>query len=194
RVRLGEVASWIYGNPSGRLLLLGVTGTSGKTTSTYLIESGFSHAGHVTGLIGGVELRIGGRAEQSKLTTPEATDLQALLAVMAERRVTAAAMEVSSHALALGRVGGTSYEVAVFTNLTQDHLDFHPDMDAYFAAKRRLFEAGPRAAVINVDDPYGRTLAADVDAVTIAIDHDADLRARDVRFGLDGSTFSVDGL
>ncbi len=129
RARLGEVSSWVYGNPSGRLQLIGVTGTSGKSTSTYLIESGFSHAGHSTGLIGGVELRVGGVVEPSKLTTPEATDLQALLAVMAERRVSAAAMEVSSHALALGRVAGTSFEVAVFTNLSQDHLDFHADME-----------------------------------------------------------------
>ena len=198
RVRLGEVASWIYGNPSGRLLLLGVTGTSGKTTSTYLIESGFSHAGHVTGLIGGVELRIGGRAEQSKLTTPEATDLQALLAVMAERRVTAAAMEVSSHALALGRVAGTSYEVAVFTNLSQDHLDFHQDMESYFDAKTELFM--PRYAksgVVNIDDEHGRLLVgrAQIPVTTFSAlgRSSADWRAADVRCGADGSTFCVIG-
>ncbi len=198
RVRLGEVASWIYGNPSGRLLLIGVTGTSGKTTSTYLIESGFSHAGHLTGLIGGVELRIGGVAEQSKLTTPEATDLQALLAVMAERRVTAAAMEVSSHALALGRVAGTSYEVAVFTNLSQDHLDFHPDMESYFDAKTELFM--PRYAtsgVVNIDDEYGRLLVgrAQIPVTTFSAfgRSSADWRAADVRCGADGSTFCVIG-
>ena len=122
-----------------KLLLIGVTGTSGKTTTTYLIESGLRMAGHVTGLVGGVETRIAGTVEPSKLTTPEATDLQAALAVMAERKVTAAVMEVSSHALALGRVAGTSFEVAVFTNLSQDHLDFHHDMDGYFAAKAELF-------------------------------------------------------
>jgi UDP-N-acetylmuramoyl-L-alanyl-D-glutamate--2,6-diaminopimelate ligase len=198
RARLGEVASWIYGNPSGRLLLIGVTGTSGKTTSSYLIESAFSHAGHLTGLIGGVETRIGGQVEPSKMTTPEATELQALLAVMAERRVTAAAMEVSSHALALGRVAGTSYEVAVFTNLSQDHLDFHPDMESYFDAKAALFT--PRYAksgVVNLDDEYGRLLIgrAQIPVTTFsAIGRStADWRAADVRCGADGSTFCVIG-
>ncbi|HEX5190897.1 MAG TPA: Mur ligase family protein, partial [Streptosporangiaceae bacterium] len=160
RARLGEVAAWVYGDPSGKLLLIGVTGTSGKTTTTYLIESGLRMAGHVTGLVGGVETRIGAAVEPSKLTTPEATDLQAAFAVMAERKVTAAVMEVSSHALAFGRVAGTSFEVAVFTNLSQDHLDFHQDMDSYFAAKAELFTPRyARSAVVNVDDPRGRRLA-----------------------------------
>ena len=106
RARLGEIACWVYGDPSSRLRLIGVTGTSGKTTSTYLIESGLRAAGHLTGLVGGVELRIGPERLASSLTTPEAPDLQALFAVMVERGVTAAAMEVSSHSLALGRVGG----------------------------------------------------------------------------------------
>ena len=127
RARLGEVASWVYRHPSARLLLIGVTGTSGKTTTTYLLESALRRAGHLTGLIGGVETRIAGATEQSKLTTPEAADLQALFAAMVERGVTAAAMEVSSHALALGRVSGTSYEVAVFTNLSQDCLLYTSD-------------------------------------------------------------------
>ena len=139
RGKLGEVSCWVYGNPSSRLRLIGVTGTSGKTTSTYLLESGLRAAGHQTGLIGGVETRIGRDRLPSSLTTPEAPDLQALFAVMAERGVTAAAMEVSSHSLALGRVGGTSFDVAVFTNLSQDHLDFHPDLEDYFRAKASLF-------------------------------------------------------
>jgi UDP-N-acetylmuramoyl-L-alanyl-D-glutamate--2,6-diaminopimelate ligase len=202
RARLGEVASWVYGNPSGRLLLIGVTGTSGKTTSTYLIESGFSRAGFQTGLIGGVETRIAGQPYgdlgPSKLTTPEATELQALLAVMAERQVTATAMEVSSHALTLGRVGGTSFEVAVFTNLSQDHMDFHPDMDSYFAAKTELFT--PRYAksgVVNVDDDYGRLLVSrsqiPVTTFSAAGRSEADWRAVDVRCGADGSNFQVVG-
>jgi UDP-N-acetylmuramoyl-L-alanyl-D-glutamate--2,6-diaminopimelate ligase len=198
RSRLGEVSSWVYGNPSGRLLLIGVTGTSGKTTSTYLIESGLRQAGHLTGLIGGVEIRVGGVAEPSKLTTPEATDLQALLAVMAERRVSAATMEVSSHALALGRVAGTSYDVAVFTNLSQDHLDFHEDMDSYFAAKAELFT--PRYAgsgVVNIDDKHGRLLVArariPVTTFSALGRADADWRAVDVRCGADGSSFQVVG-
>jgi len=159
RGKLGEVSCWVYGNPSSRLRLIGVTGTSGKTTSTYLLESGLRAAGHQTGLIGGVETRIGRDRLPSSLTTPEAPDLQALFAVMAERGVTAAAMEVSSHSLALGRVGGTSFDVAVFTNLSQDHLDFHPDLEDYFRAKASLFMP-PVLGVINIDDKYGRRLAS----------------------------------
>src|SRR5215472_8697070 len=161
RDRLGDVACWIYGDPSTRMRLIGVTGTSGKTTTSYLAEAGLRAAGHMTGLIGGVELRAGGERFASKLTTPEAPDLQALLAVMVERGVTGAAMEVSSHSLALGRVAGTRYEVAVFTNLSQDHLDFHAGFEDYFQAKAQLFT--PRYAgvgVVNVADRYGRRLAA----------------------------------
>jgi UDP-N-acetylmuramoyl-L-alanyl-D-glutamate--2,6-diaminopimelate ligase len=198
RARLGEVAAWVYDDPSGKLLLIGVTGTSGKTTTTYLIESGLRMAGHVTGLVGGVETRIAATVEASKLTTPEATDLQAAFAVMAERKVTAAVMEVSSHALALGRVAGTSFEVAVFTNLSQDHLDFHEDMDSYFAAKAQLFTpAYAKSAVVNVDDARGRRLAnrAAVPMTTFSAGGlpEADWRAVDVRCGADGSTFQVVG-
>ena len=198
RARLGEVAAWVYGDPSAKFQLIGVTGTSGKTTTTYLIESGLRMAGHVTGLVGGVETRIADEVVPSKLTTPEATDLQAAFGVMAERKVTAAVMEVSSHALALGRVAGTSFEVAVFTNLSQDHLDFHEDMDSYFAAKARLFTSGyARSAVINVDDPYGRRLAnrAAVPITTYSAGglSESDWRAADVRCGADGSTFQVVG-
>ncbi|HEV2255923.1 MAG TPA: UDP-N-acetylmuramoyl-L-alanyl-D-glutamate--2,6-diaminopimelate ligase [Streptosporangiaceae bacterium] len=196
RGKLGEVSCWVYGNPSSRLLLIGVTGTSGKTTSTYLLESGLRAAGHQTGLIGGVETRIGRDRLPSSLTTPEAPDLQALFAVMAERAVTAAAMEVSSHSLALGRVGGTSFDVAVFTNLSQDHLDFHPDLEDYFRVKASLFMP-PVLGVINIDDKYGRRLAssAPVPITTFsALGRDeADWRAVDVRSGADGSTFRVIG-
>ncbi len=198
RARLGAVAAWIYGNPSGRLLLIGVTGTSGKTTTTYLLESGLRAAGHSTGLVGGVETRIAGTAVASRLTTPEATDLQAFFAVMAEAGVTAAAMEVSSHALALGRVAGTSYDVAIFTNLSQDHLDFHHSMEEYFAAKAALFTpAYARAGVVNIDDPHGRQLAArpliPLTTFSAAGDPAADWRADDVRGGADGATFRVIG-
>jgi UDP-N-acetylmuramoyl-L-alanyl-D-glutamate--2,6-diaminopimelate ligase len=196
RGKLGEVSCWVYGNPSSRLRLIGVTGTSGKTTSTYLLESGLRAAGHQTGLIGGVETRIGRDRLPSSLTTPEAPDLQALFAVMAERGVSAAAMEVSSHSLALGRVAGTSFDVAVFTNLSQDHLDFHPDLEDYFRAKASLFMP-PVLGVINIDDKYGRRLAssAPVPVTTFsALGRDeADWRAVDVRSGADGSTFRVIG-
>ena len=198
RARLGEVACWVYGDPSRRLRLIGVTGTSGKTTTSYLTEAGLRMAGHVTGLIGGVETRIGSQVQASELTTPEATDLQALLATMAERGVTAAAMEVSSHALALGRVAGTHYDVAVFTNLSQDHLDFHTGLEDYFAAKAELFT--PRyagAGVVNLDDAYGRRLAASapipITTFSAAGDPAADWRAASVRVGADGSTFAIIG-
>jgi UDP-N-acetylmuramoyl-L-alanyl-D-glutamate--2,6-diaminopimelate ligase len=196
RGKLGEVSCWVYGDPSSRLRLIGVTGTSGKTTSTYLLESGLRAAGHQTGLIGGVETRIGRDRLPSTLTTPEAPDLQALFAVMAERGVTAAAMEVSSHALALGRVAGTSFDVAVFTNLSQDHLDFHVDLEDYFRAKASLFMP-PVLGVINLDDRYGRRLASSalvpVTTFSATGKDEADWRAVDVRSGADGSTFRVIG-
>jgi UDP-N-acetylmuramoyl-L-alanyl-D-glutamate--2,6-diaminopimelate ligase len=196
RARLGEIASWLYGDPSSRLRLIGVTGTSGKTTSTYLIESGLRAAGHLTGLVGGVETRVGRDRLPSSLTTPEAADLQALFAVMAERGVTAATMEVSSHALALGRVAGTSFDVAVFTNLSQDHLDFHADLEDYFQAKASLF-VPPVIGVVNIDDSCGRRLAssAPVPVTTFSAGGkaEADWRAVDVRSGADGSTFRLIG-
>jgi UDP-N-acetylmuramoyl-L-alanyl-D-glutamate--2,6-diaminopimelate ligase len=196
RARLGEIACWVYGNPSSRLRLIGVTGTSGKTTSTYLLESGLRAAGHLTGLVGGVELRIGQDRLASSLTTPEAPDLQALFAVMVERGVTAAAMEVSSHSLSLGRVAGTSFDVAVFTNLSQDHLDFHADLEDYFRAKASLFMP-PVIGVVNIDDKYGRKLASSalVPVTTFSASgaDEADWRAVDVRSGADGSTFRLIG-
>jgi len=196
RARLGEIACWVYGDPSSRLRLIGVTGTSGKTTSTYLIEAGLRAAGHLTGLVGGVELRAGTERLASSLTTPEAPDLQGLFAVMTERGVTAAAMEVSSHSLALGRVAGTAFDVAVFTNLSQDHLDFHADMEDYFRAKASLFMP-PILGVVNIDDKYGRRLAAEAPVPVTTFSpsgrEDADWRAVDVRSGADGSTFRLVG-
>jgi UDP-N-acetylmuramoyl-L-alanyl-D-glutamate--2,6-diaminopimelate ligase len=182
---LGTVARDVYADPSAGLLLLGVTGTNGKTTTAYLLESALRAAGHVTGLVGTIETRVGDEMVPSVRTTPEATDLQALFAVMRERGVDAAAMEVSSHALALGRVDGTTYDVAGFTNLSQDHLDFHRDLEDYFAAKARLFTPRlARAAVVNVDDAYGARLARmagdaglDVTTVSTADDGQAHWRA-----------------
>ncbi len=198
RARLGAVAAWIYGHPSRRLTIIGVTGTSGKTTTTFLIESGLRAAGLRAGLIGGVQTRIDGAEFASRLTTPEATDLQALLAVMAERGVTGVAMEVSSHALVLGRVAGTRFDTAVFTNLSQDHLDFHETIDDYFAAKAELFTpAYSRAGVVNIDDSYGRRLAArpQIPLTTFSASGSqaADWRASHVRTGTDGSSFCVIG-
>ncbi|MGH3344745.1 MAG: Mur ligase family protein, partial [Carbonactinosporaceae bacterium] len=198
RERLGEVAAWVYDRPSEDLLLVGITGTNGKTTTAYLLESGLRAAGHRSGLIGTVETRIGDDVVSSIHTTPEATDLQALLAVMRERDVSAVAMEVSSHALALHRVAGTTYDVAVFTNLSQDHLDFHTDIDDYFHSKAGLFTAGyARAGVVNVDDPYGRVLAdrAEIPVTTYSPSGDpaADWRAEGLTPAPSGTGFVVTG-
>lgn len=160
RAAIGAVAAEVYHHPSRHLTVIGVTGTSGKTTTCYFLEGALAAAGRRVGLIGTVGARIDGQPVPSALTTPEAPDLQTLFAVMRERGVDTVAMEVSSHALALGRVDGTHFEVGAFTNLTQDHLDFHGDMEHYFAAKRLLFDGRARAEVVVVDDEYGRRLAA----------------------------------
>ena len=163
RAVLGTVAATVYGNPSERLRVIGVTGTSGKTTTTYLVEAGLRAAQRVAGLIGTIGIRIDGRDEPSALTTPEAPDLQALLAVMVERGVDTVVMEVSSHALTLGRVDAVRFAVGGFTNLSRDHLDFHPTMADYLAAKAKLFvpesDTHADASVICVDDDAGRTIA-----------------------------------
>jgi len=160
RAAAGPAAAWVYGTPSRALTVIGITGTNGKTTTAYLVDSGLRAARHPTGLVGTVETRVRGTVLPSMRTTPEAPDLQALLAVMRERGVDAVAMEVSSHALALDRVAGTEFAVGVFTNLSQDHLDFHVDMDDYFDAKAQLFAGGlARRGVVMVDDEWGRRLA-----------------------------------
>jgi len=169
RAVLGSVASTVYGDPSRHLGVVGVTGTAGKTTTCYLLEAALAADGSTTGLIGTVETRIDGEVAPSALTTPEAPDLQALFAVMLERGVRVVAMEVSSHALSLGRVAGTSYAVGAFSNLSQDHLDFHHDMEDYFAAKSMLFDGRAARHVIMVDDVWGRRLAtAHPDALTVS--------------------------
>ncbi|MGN6472414.1 MAG: UDP-N-acetylmuramoyl-L-alanyl-D-glutamate--2,6-diaminopimelate ligase [Mycobacteriales bacterium] len=158
---MGQAAAWTYGDPAAGMSLLGVTGTNGKTTTSYLVDAGLRAAGRRTGLVGTIETRVAGEAVPSARTTPEATDLHALLAVMKERGVDAVVMEVSSHALALGRVDGVLFDVAAFTNLSQDHLDFHHDMASYFAAKALLFTPShSRSAVITVDDEWGERMVA----------------------------------
>src|SRR6201996_8147516 len=160
---LGELAATVYDHPSERLAVVGVTGTSGKTTTTYLIEAGLRAAGRTVGLIGTIGLRIDGVDVPSALTTPEAPALQAQLAVMAERGVDTVVMEVSSHALTLGRVDGVHFAAGGFTNLSRDHLDSHPTMEDYFDAKARLFDpASPTHAAISVvciDDDAGRQMS-----------------------------------
>ena len=186
RAVLGAVAADVYGHPSDRVVVLGVTGTSGKTTTAHLIEAGLDAAGRTAGLIGTVGVRIAGSDVPSALTTPEAPALQALLAVMAERGVDTAVMEVSSHALELGRVDGIRFAVGGFTNLSRDHLDFHPTMEAYFEAKARLFDpAAPQhahTAVVCVDDEAGRAMAArPAHVLTVSAEgNPADWRAEDI--------------
>jgi UDP-N-acetylmuramoyl-L-alanyl-D-glutamate--2,6-diaminopimelate ligase len=188
RAAMGPAAARFFGNPTAELDVVGVTGTNGKTTTAFLVRHLLEADGRRCGLLGTVKRVVGGAEEEVERTTPEAIDLQATFRRMLDRGDSACAMEVSSHALELGRVAGIRFACRVFTNLTQDHLDFHETMEAYFAAKRRLFEEGG-AAVVNADDEYGRRLAAEVDCVTFGIDHDADYRARDVEFDLMGSRF-----
>jgi UDP-N-acetylmuramoyl-L-alanyl-D-glutamate--2,6-diaminopimelate ligase len=158
RENLGAAASAIYGDPIARLDVIGITGTAGKTSTAYLIESGLRAAGLATGLIGTVETRFAGLVVDSPRTTPEATDLHAMLAAALERGVEAVVMEVSSHALALGRVGGVRFDVGGYTNFGLDHLDFHADAADYFAAKARLFDGRCRQEVLNADDDALRPL------------------------------------
>jgi UDP-N-acetylmuramoyl-L-alanyl-D-glutamate--2,6-diaminopimelate ligase len=197
RAQMGELAATIYGHPGRDLLQIGITGTSGKTTTAYLVEGGLKTV-RSTGLIGTVEMRIGDERIKSERTTPEATDLQALFAVMRERGVDAVAMEVSSHALVLGRVDGCVFDIGVFTNLSPEHMEFHSGMEDYFRAKAQLFtpERG-KLGVVNVDDEYGRRLAkeATVPVVTYSAEGhpDADWRAEDVQVGRLDSTFTVIG-
>ncbi|MGW7166223.1 UDP-N-acetylmuramoyl-L-alanyl-D-glutamate--2,6-diaminopimelate ligase [Streptomyces sp. NPDC054884] len=197
RGAMGELAATVYGHPGRDLLQIGITGTSGKTTTAYLVEGGLK-AVRSTGLIGTVETRIGDERIRSERTTPEATDLQALFAVMRERGVEAVAMEVSSHALVLGRVDGCVFDIAVFNNLSPEHMEFHSGMEDYFRAKAQLFtRKRSKLGVVNLDDEYGRRLVreAQVPVVTFSAEGhpDADWRAVDVETGPMDSTFTVLG-
>jgi UDP-N-acetylmuramoyl-L-alanyl-D-glutamate--2,6-diaminopimelate ligase len=193
RTAMAPAAAAFHGDPSATLDVLGVTGTNGKTTTAFLVRHLLEAAGRQTALLGTVKAVIGGREAEVVRTTPEAIDLQAAFRAMLDAGDVACAMEVSSHALELGRADAITFAAAVFTNLTQDHLDFHGSMEDYFAAKRRLFELGPGVAVVNADDEYGRRLAADfADAATFAIDSDAAYRARDLTLGSSGARFTID--
>jgi UDP-N-acetylmuramoyl-L-alanyl-D-glutamate--2,6-diaminopimelate ligase len=195
---LGGLAATVYGDPSDRMTVVGITGTSGKTTTTYMVEAGLRAGGRVAGLIGTIGIRVDGDDIPGSLTTPEAPDLQAMFAAMAERGVDTAVMEVSSHALTLGRADGTHFAVGGFTNLSRDHLDFHPTMADYFDAKAVLFDpASPlraRTVVVCIDDDAGREMAARAgDAITVsATEQPAHWRAQDVAvIGAGGQEFTV---
>jgi UDP-N-acetylmuramoyl-L-alanyl-D-glutamate--2,6-diaminopimelate ligase len=192
REALAVLSTAVLARPAERLELVGVTGTNGKTTTTYLIDAILRAAGRTVGLVGTVQYRIGERWVDAVRTTPEASDLQHLFREMAEGGCTHAVLEVSSHSLALKRVHGCAFKVAVFTNLTRDHLDFHGDMDRYFAAKKRLFESLLREdgwAVIGMDDARGEELkaASRGRCLTYALDREADLRAEAVELSLEGT-------
>ncbi|MGH2769181.1 MAG: UDP-N-acetylmuramoyl-L-alanyl-D-glutamate--2,6-diaminopimelate ligase [Actinomycetota bacterium] len=200
RAAMNRLASPFFGRPSRRIRLVGVTGTNGKTTSVYLLESILRAAGERAGLIGTIEARVAGEVTpgpRARRTTPESVDLQRLLARMVDAGVTSSALEVTSIGLAQGRVEGTYFQVAAFTNLTQDHLDYHHDIERYYQAKRSLFTSDMcKCALINVDDPNGRRLAGEVEvpSVTFGIDSSADIEAHDVRSGRGGSSFRAVGM
>jgi UDP-N-acetylmuramoyl-L-alanyl-D-glutamate--2,6-diaminopimelate ligase len=196
REAMGPVSAAFFGRPGDRLAIVGVTGTNGKTTTTHLLESVFRRSGRVPGLIGTTGLRIDGEPVPFPRTTPEAPDLHRLLARMADAGVEAVAMEVSSHGLHQHRIDGIRFQCSVFTNLSQDHLDYHASMEEYFEAKARLFtpELSERA-VVNLDSPEGRRLLRpDLPTVTFGQGPGADVRATDVRATRSGISFRVGDL
>ena len=199
RKALGLIGSRFYGDPSAQLAMIGVTGTNGKTTTTYLCKALLENIGRRVGLIGTVAYQIGEETIPASHTTPGALELQHLLVRMREAQLDSVVMEVSSHALAMDRTAGCEYDVAVFTNLTQDHLDFHRTMEEYFQAKLRLFtglgqgEKRRQRAIVNMDDPRGVYVraACRVPVWGYALNAPADLMAENVRLSMNGSTFSA---
>jgi UDP-N-acetylmuramoyl-L-alanyl-D-glutamate--2,6-diaminopimelate ligase len=199
RAAMAPLAARFWGDPTAELKVVGVTGTNGKTTTAFLVREILEAAGTRCGLLGTVKQVVGGVEEEVERTTPEAIDLQATFRRMLEAKDRACVMEVSSHALALHRCDAIHFDVALFTNLTQDHLDFHADMAEYFESKRRLFEMEPGTAVVNVDDPYGRRLAGELESLsggsnrlTVSAEgNEAHIVASDVSLGPEGAEFTV---
>jgi UDP-N-acetylmuramoyl-L-alanyl-D-glutamate--2,6-diaminopimelate ligase len=198
RAAMGPVAARFYGDPTSELRVVGVTGTNGKTTTAFLVRALLeatdgTSAGERCGLLGTVKSVVGATERPVDRTTAEAIDLQSDFREMLDGGDSACAMEVSSHALELGRAEAIHFAAAIFTNLSRDHLDFHETMEDYFQAKRRLFAAHPGVSVVNVDDPYGRRLAAEVEGPmrTFALTTLADYRATDLRCALAGCRFTL---
>ncbi|MCX6133170.1 MAG: UDP-N-acetylmuramoyl-L-alanyl-D-glutamate--2,6-diaminopimelate ligase [Ignavibacteriales bacterium] len=195
RKALALMSANYFGSPSQALTMVGVTGTNGKTTTTHIIKSIMETAGQRAGLIGTIEYILGDQVVPASHTTPESLELNDILAQIQNSGCKAVSMEVSSHALHQSRVYGIEYDVAVFTNLTQDHLDYHRTMEEYFRAKKLLFDglSGDAVAVTNADDPWGRKIVAATKARTIsyAVTENADVQARDIRLSLDGTIFTV---
>src|SRR4051794_1142662 len=192
RAAMAPLAARFWGEPTAELRVVGVTGTNGKTTTAFLVREILQAADFRCGLLGTVKQVVGGVEKEVVRTTPEAIQLQRTFRQMLEGGDEACAMEVSSHALSLHRTDAIEFEVALFTNLTQDHLDFHTDMEDYFRAKRKLFEMGPKVKIVNVDDSYGRRLAEEFECVTFSAEGaEADYSAREVEFDALGATFSL---
>lgn len=201
RSRLGLLAARFFRNPASKLSTIGITGTNGKTSTAFLCEAVLEKAGQAPGLIGTIRAKVGEQERKVKNTTPEASDLQELLRDMVDAGNRSVVMEVSSHALALHRVAGIQYDVAVFTNLSQDHLDFHADMEDYFQTKRRLFDSlgldwsrpAPPYAVLNLDDPRSAEILSGlkVPYITYGFHPEAHVRATDLEFSPEGSRFTV---
>jgi UDP-N-acetylmuramoyl-L-alanyl-D-glutamate--2,6-diaminopimelate ligase len=193
RAAMGPVAAAIHGDPSREVPVIGVTGTNGKTTVTHIVEHLLGSSGLATGLVGTIHTRLAGDEIPALHTTPEATDFQRLLRDMIERGAQAVVVEVSSHALALGRVDATWFEVVAFTNLSQDHLDFHGDMESYFAAKASLFDTSRAAnGVVWVDDPWGARLATMSDIPLVTVGRSADVSVRVLDSDLAGTAIELD--
>ncbi|MBI5473935.1 MAG: UDP-N-acetylmuramoyl-L-alanyl-D-glutamate--2,6-diaminopimelate ligase [Ignavibacteriae bacterium] len=195
RKALALMSSTIFGHPSQKLRLIGVTGTNGKTSTTHLIKSILEADGKTVGLIGTIEYKVGADVIPATHTTPESLELNQLLATMVGKGCSDVVMEVSSHSLALRRVYGLNFAAATFTNLTQDHLDFHVTMDAYYSAKKILFDTLPSTsvAVTNVDDAYGREIVSDTHAkrISYSLEGDADITATNVRLSPTETSFNV---
>ena len=193
RAAMAPAAAAFYGHPTRTLQTIGVTGTNGKTTTAFIVRALLEADNRQTGLLGTVKSVIGGVEHPVQRTTPEAIELQRTFRAMLDQGDQACSMEVSSHALALHRADAIEFAAAIFTNLTQDHLDFHASMDDYFDAKRKLFTEGrPNQPIINVDDPYGARLARELnDPITFALEADATYRASNVETGLGGSRFTI---
>jgi UDP-N-acetylmuramoyl-L-alanyl-D-glutamate--2,6-diaminopimelate ligase len=192
RAAMGPLAARFYGDPSAELRVVGITGTNGKTTTAFLVRALLEAGGQRCGLLGTVKSVVAGIEQDVTRTTPEAIDLQGTFRAMLDGGDRACAMEVSSHALELGRAEAIHFAAAIFTNLTRDHLDFHDTMEDYFQAKRLLFAANPGVSVVNVGDPYGQRLAGEIDgAITFAVDRPADYSAMRVRCDLASCRFTL---
>ncbi len=199
RKAMSNLAAEFYGNPSRSLDLIGVTGTNGKTTITYLLKAILEEEQKNVGLIGTISNWIGNKEISTERTTPESPDFQHLLKIMLENRVETCVMEVSSHSLSLHRVNGTTFQVGIFTNLTEDHLDFHPTTEHYYEAKKKLFTMTKKANVINLDDPYGVRLTkalqgSEVPVVTYGLDSVCTLQATNIFMDFKGIRFTATGM